>query len=107
MANTDAWEVFQMLAPDDYVNEACARIGIRMDKYRPVNHVSSINCPVLLQVGDHDHAVPEKAVKKAEKMMGPRIQVIHYPIDHFDVYRGDYLAKAVNDQAAFFRKHLI
>jgi len=107
MANTDAWNTFLEIAPDDFVNEACARIAIRMDKYRPINQLSQINCPVLLQVGDNDMAVPARVVNKAQKLLGQHGEVIHYPIDHFDIYLGDNFEKAVNDQVAFFRKHLM
>lgn len=107
MADTDAWNTFGQLAPDDFINEACARIGIRMDKYRPINHVAKIRCPVLLQVCDQDIALPGNVVKKAEESLGELAQVIHYPIGHFDIYLGDNFEKAVNDQLAFFNRHLL
>jgi uncharacterized protein len=106
MADMDAWNAFNELAPDDFVNEACARIGIRMDKYRPVNQAGKVRCPVLLQVCDYDIALPVRVVKKAEERMGQLARVIHYPINHFDIYLGDNFEKAVNDQIAFFKKHL-
>jgi len=107
MADTDAWNTFSQLAPDDFVNEACARIGIRMDKYRPINHIAKIRCPVLLQACDQDIALPLNVVKKAGERLGQLAQVIHYPIGHFDIYLGDNFEKAVNDQLAFFKKHLL
>lgn len=107
MANTDAWNTFSAMAPDNYINEACARIAIRLDKYRPINQLGQIDCPVLLQVGDNDMAVPARVVNKAQKLLGQHGEVIHYPIDHFDIYLGDNFEKAVNDQVAFFRKHLM
>lgn len=107
MANMDAWETLSELTPDDFVNEACARIAIRMDKYRPVKQLGKVHCPVLLQVGDDDMAVPAKVVNKAERLLGQHGQVIRYPIDHFDIYQGDNFETAVNDQVRFFKKHLL
>jgi len=107
MADTDAWNTFSELTPNDFVNEACARIGIRMDKYRPISQVSKIHCPVLIQACDYDRALPLNVVKKAEVLMGQLAQVIHYHIGHFDIYLGDNFEKAVNDQLAFFKKHLL
>lgn len=107
MADEDAWNTFEELAPDDYVNEACARIGIRMDKYKPINDVDKIRCPVLLQACDYDVALPLKVVEKTASRLGKLAEVIHYPIGHFDIYRGCNFETAVNDQIAFFRKHLL
>jgi len=107
MANNDAWNTFSAMAPDNYINEACARIAIRMDKYQPVNQLGQVNCPVLLQVGDKDMAVPAKVVNKARKLLKQNCEIIHYPIDHFDIYLEDNFEKAVNHQVAFFSKHLI
>jgi uncharacterized protein len=107
MADMDAWNTFSELAPDDFINEACARIGIRMDKYRPISQISRIRCPVLVQVCDYDISLPADVVKKAEKQLGQLSQVIHYPIGHFDIYLGDNFEQAVDDQRAFFMKHLL
>ena len=107
MANTDAWRAFAEMAPDDFANEGCARIAIRIDKYRPVNQLGKVNCPVLLQVGDQDMATPAKVVSRARRLLGQHAEVIHYPIDHFDFYRGENLEQAVNDQVRFFKSHLL
>jgi len=106
MADIDAWNTFNEIAPDNYVNEACARIGIRVDKYRPINHLHKINCPVLIQAGDYDIALSTKVLNKAQKLLGQQGEVIRYPINHFDIYHGDNFERAVNDQVAFFSKHL-
>jgi fermentation-respiration switch protein FrsA (DUF1100 family) len=107
MADMEAWNTFEELAPDDFVNEACARIGIRMDKYRPISHVSKIRCPVLIQACDYDIALPLSVVEKTADRLGKLAEVIRYPIGHFDIYRGDNFERAVNDQLAFFKKHLL
>ena len=107
MADEDAWNTFEELAPDDYVNEACARIGIRMDKYRPIGKVNQIRCPVLIQACDHDIALPLKVVEKTAERLGKLAEVIHYPIGHFDIYRGENFETAVDDQISFFKKHLL
>jgi len=54
MADSDAWDTFSKLVPDDFINEACARIIIRMDKYEPVKYAARVRCPVLFQVCDND-----------------------------------------------------
>jgi fermentation-respiration switch protein FrsA (DUF1100 family) len=106
LADSNAWEFINEVAPDDFVNEICARILIRMDKYHPINEASKVRCPVLIQVCDKDLSLPMKTVKKVEKL-GIPAKIIHYPIDHFDIYWGENLENAINDQLAFFKKHLL
>jgi fermentation-respiration switch protein FrsA (DUF1100 family) len=106
LADAGAWKFFKEFATDDFINKVCARILIRMDKYHPIKHISRIRCPVLLQVCDKDISLPMKVVEKAEKNLGELAEVIHYPIDHFDIYIGDNFENAVSDQLDFFKKHL-
>jgi fermentation-respiration switch protein FrsA (DUF1100 family) len=106
LADSGAWDTFCHLASDDFINEACARIIIRMDKYHPIKYAAKVRCPVLLQGCDLDIGVPPSIIKKAQQRLGERAEVIRYPIDHFDIYVGDNFEKAVSDQLAFFKKHL-
>jgi len=106
LTDSDAWNGFRELVPKDFINEACARIVIRMDKYRPVKHVAKVRCPVLLQITDKDISHPLRSVEKIENRLGELAKVIHYSIAHFDIYTGENLEKAVNDQLDFFKKHL-
>jgi len=105
MAFLEAYETFVKLAPDNFINESCARIFIRFDKYRPVKYARKVQCPVLLQVCDKDIGTPMSLVDKTKKKMGKLAESIHYPIDHFDIYTGDNFEKAVSDQIDFFEKH--
>lgn len=106
-ADAEVWRVFTQMMPADFVNEICARIFIRMDKYHPVAHVAQVRCPVLIQVCDQDIGLPPHVVEKARRGLQERGQIIHYPIDHFDIYLGEHYERAVADQVTFFRKHLL
>jgi pimeloyl-ACP methyl ester carboxylesterase len=106
MPMAEAWDALEELAPRDFVNQACARILIRMDKYRPVTQAGKVRCPVLLQMCDNDVRDPEHFVAETEKRLGALAEVIHYPIAHFDIYSDDGFEQGVRDQLAFFRKHL-
>jgi len=106
MADAGAYRAFSSLAPADFRNEICARILIRMDKYKPVKYVAGVRCPLLLQVCEQDIATPPALVNRAAALLGSRGEVIRYPIDHFDIYTGENFEKSVNDQLSFFRKHL-
>ena len=106
LTTPDAYDFFGKFAPENPVNEACARIIIRGDKYRPVKHAKNVRCPVLLQICDNDSFTPLSAAEETEKRLGKYAEVKHYPIGHFDIYIGDNFEKSVSDQLAFFKKHL-
>jgi pimeloyl-ACP methyl ester carboxylesterase len=102
----DAYETFSKLVPEGFINEACARITIRGDKYRPVKYARNVRCPVLLQICDLDTITPISAAKETEAGLGNYAEVKHYPIGHFDIYFRDNFEQSVKDQLVFFEKHL-
>jgi fermentation-respiration switch protein FrsA (DUF1100 family) len=106
LTTPDAYDFFREFAPENYVNEVCARINIRGDKYRPVKLAQNVRCPVLLQICEHDSIIPKSAAEETEKQLGKYAEAIYYPIGHFDIYIGDNFEKAVSDQLEFFKKHL-
>ncbi len=103
----DAYKTFRILAPDNFINEACARITIRGDKYRPVKYAKKVRCPVLLQICDKDNLTPMSAAIETEKNLGEYAEIKHYPIGHFEIYMGKNFETSVNDQIDFFEKHLM
>ena len=106
LTTPDAYDTFERLAPDNFINEVCARISIRGDKYRPVKHAQKVRCPVLLQICDNDTLTPISAAQETENRLGKYADVKHYPIGHFDIYNGSNLEKSVSDQLDFFWEHL-
>ncbi len=106
MGDDEAWAFFQAMAPPGFVNEVCARILIRMDKYHPIRHLGSIRCPVLLQTCDADPSCPPRTVDDAAARLGDRGRVIRHPIGHFDIYRGEHRERALREQIEFFGQHL-
>lgn len=102
-----AYDFFKKFAPQNYINEVCARIIIRGDKYRPVKHARNVRCPVLLQICEHDGLTPIRAAEETGRELGKHAEAIYYPIGHFDIYIGDNFEKAVSDQLDFLKKHLL
>jgi hypothetical protein len=47
---------------------------------------------------------PERVERAA--IIGNRAEVRRYPVDHFDVYAGDWQQQALADQLQFLRRHL-
>ena len=106
LTTPDAYDHFRKFAPANYINEVCARIFIRGDKYRPVKQAQNVRCPVLLQICENDSIIPKSAAEETERQLGKYAEAIYYPIGHFDIYIGANFEKAVNDQLLFFKKHL-
>ncbi len=106
MTTPDALDAFEQFAPAGYVNEACARIAIRGDKYRPVKHAAAVGCPALLQICEQDQLVPIASIEETAKILGTLAEVKRYPIGHFDIYFGEQFETSVADQIAFLSRHL-
>jgi len=106
MNTPDAFDSLRALIPDTYVNEACARIIIRGDKYRPITYARRVRCPVLLQICDYDTLASVSSIEETATILGNLAEVKHYPLGHFDIYTGTGFEQGVQDQVAFFQKHL-
>ncbi|MCK9275749.1 MAG: alpha/beta hydrolase [Syntrophales bacterium] len=106
LTSEGAYEAFRMQAPVDFINEACARIIVRADKYRPIKEAPGVRCPVLLQICNFDNITPGEAAEKTAASLGHFAEVKHYPIGHFDIYEGENFEESLHDQLIFFKKHL-
>jgi acetyl esterase/lipase len=106
MTASNAYDAFVQLAPKNFVNEACARIIIRGDKYRPIKYAQDVRCPVLLQICEKDELVSVESIEETGRILGQYAEIRRYPIGHFDVYFGKNLETSINDQIEFYRKHL-
>jgi dienelactone hydrolase len=102
----DAYEGYGRLAPEEFVNEVCARIVIRGDKYRPVTKAKKVRCPVLLLICENDELAPLSAAEETAKKLGDLAEVKRYPIGHFDIYIGENFTRSVSDQLDFLLKNL-
>jgi dienelactone hydrolase len=106
LTTPDAYNGYRKSAPDNFINEVCARILVRADKYRPVKQAKNVRCPVLLQICEYDSIIPKSAAEETEKQLGKYAEAIYYPIGHFEIYIGNNFSRAVSDQLAFLKKHL-
>ena len=60
---------------------------------------------IIGQVCEKDNLVSAQSYKNAAKILGEYAEVQVYPIDHFDIYKGESFVKAVNAQIDFFKRH--
>jgi len=106
MSAPGAYDSFKAFVPETFVNQACARILIRGDKYRPITHARHVRCPVMLQICDRDNLVPNGSIEETAAILGELVEVRRYPLGHFEIYTGEGFEQGVRDQVAFFVKHL-
>lgn len=87
-------------------NEAAARVALTVSSYRPGRRADQIRCPVLYCVGEDDQITPPGPALAAAART-PRAEVRRYPIDHFDIYVGEWFERAVADQTEFLARELL
>ncbi len=100
----DAYDGYSKLASENFVNEICARVILRSHGFKPVEYLRNVQCPILIQICNHDSLAPIRA--ETAKELEKYAEVKYYPIGHFDIYIGDDFEKSVSDQLEFFKKHL-
>jgi fermentation-respiration switch protein FrsA (DUF1100 family) len=108
MTAPEAQPGFTALVPDGsrWRNEFAARAMLHLAQYRPTAKASEVRCPLLVCVCDRDQTTPPAAaVRMAQR--APRGEAKHYPIGHFDIYKGEWFERAVADQAEFLERHLL
>jgi dienelactone hydrolase len=93
--------------PDvEFRNEVAARVLLRIGLYRPIRRASRIACPWLVTVCERDAVTPPKPSVRAAKR-APRSELRSYDGGHFEIYVGGLFERAVADQIAFLRRHLL
>jgi pimeloyl-ACP methyl ester carboxylesterase len=106
MSTPDAEAGVASIATETFRNQVAARIFLGMGIYRPVRSARDVRCPLLLQICEGDVVVPVEPSEEVARL-APRSEVIQYPSGHFAVYLGADFERAVADQLAFFRRHLL
>lgn len=100
-----AFDGYSKLVSPNFVNLVCARAILSTSGYKPVDYAQDVHCPVLLQICEKDNLISEASYKKTAAILDEYVEVIKYPIGHFDIYTGENFEKAVNDQITFFKRH--
>lgn len=96
-----ALESYLALAGPTWRNEVCARTALEVAFNRPIRFASRIRVPVLVQIGENDSVAPPAAAARAASKAGKHATTKTYPIDHFDVYDGQWQKQALADQLDF------
>lgn len=93
------------LVRGEHREDVAARIIMRIGTYSPRRWAGSIECPVLVQIAEHD-AITPSAVARAAAAKIPRSTIRAYDCGHFDPYVEPYFDVVVADQLAFLAEHV-
>jgi pimeloyl-ACP methyl ester carboxylesterase len=107
MNTPESYDGYTAIIPEDadWENGCPARILLKFAAYRPTAHAKNVKCPALLMAGEYDSLINIEAVEKTANKM-PNGRLIKYPLGHFDLYKGDAFADAVQKQTDFLLTHL-
>jgi len=106
MATQAAYAGCMAIVPPGWRNEVAARFFLTLPLYRPVLYANDVRCPTLLVVCAHDTIVSAAAAADTAARLREWARLIELPIDHFDIYRGEWFERSCAEQVAFFRSAL-
>lgn len=110
MTAPDAESGFEALVPDDarerFVNQAAARIGLKILGYRPGRRTADIGIPIFAGICLQDTVAPPRTALR-QLRRAPHAEVVTYDTGHFAVYLDPWFDRAVADQLAFLRRTVL
>ena len=108
MTSPGAAEGYAALFPEGFEprNEFIPRTTLGLGFYSPLRSARGVRCPLLVQVCTDDSVTPAAPARKLAAR-APQGRLIEYPGDHFGIYVGELFERAVADQVAFLREHLL
>ena len=106
MSSEEAEPGYAMIRGPTWRNEITARAVLDEGRNRAITRIGELNCPILIQIAEHDSLAPATQAKAASWRAKGRSEVREYPCAHFDVYVGKWRDRAIADQLHFLRRHL-
>lgn len=110
IGDMEAYHFIAKVPSTDFVNSVCARVFLphgAEEAFQPIEDAGRVRCPVLLQVAEEDTLAPASGAEKVAHVLGDLAVVERFPVGHFDIYFGEQFERAVAQQLAFFRKHMM
>ena len=85
----------------NFMNELCARVMLMPHGGNPIEKSKEVHCPVLICICEKDSLVAPGSHEKVAENLGKKARIRSYPIDHFDIYHGEWFERAVKEQIEF------
>ncbi|MBW2279881.1 MAG: alpha/beta fold hydrolase [Deltaproteobacteria bacterium] len=86
-------------------NVLCARMLANIERFRPMEHLGAVRCPVLVIGAERDDMMPSSYLDEAANLC-TRAQVELLSCGHFGVYRPPFLEQNLGLQTDFVRRRL-
>lgn len=89
----------------DHDNRLTARSALDVFFYGPGRRARRIHCPTLVALCEEDTVAPARTARR-QLRRSPQVQLLSYPVGHFDVYVGAPFDRAVGDYLEFLARHV-
>ncbi|WP_419811711.1 alpha/beta hydrolase [Bacterioplanoides sp.] len=86
-------------------NEVAARIALHISWNAPGRQVKRIQAPILFCICDQDSVAPAAATRRYAQQ-APQADIKHYPLGHFDIYKGTAFQQVIQDQLDFLQRQV-
>ncbi len=95
-----------MIPPErKWENQCAARSLVTTLLFAPSRKASKVGCPALFIIAQNDQVIRAGVTEKLARKVS-QAEVVRYPADHFEIYRGELFEEISNLQADFLAKHL-
>lgn len=104
----DSYQGFMSIVNPDYFwsGEVPARALFHLIRFRPITSVRSINIPVLMIAAKRDQLTPIAVSRQAATNIAPYVKYHEWEMEHFDIYHGFWLEKALATQLEFLNQQI-
>lgn len=88
----------------NFINEVCAAFMFEPHGPDVIEASKEVQCPVLVLVCEKDEIISPESHYRLRDTLGTKLEVVSYPIGHFDIYHGEWFNQAVTTQIEFINK---
>lgn len=88
----------------NFKNEVCAAFMFQPHGPDVIESSKDVKCPVLVLVCEKDEIISPQSHFKLRDTLGEKLEVVTYPIGHFDIYQGEWFKTSLNKQIEFINR---
>ncbi|MCC5809003.1 MAG: alpha/beta fold hydrolase [Ectothiorhodospiraceae bacterium] len=86
-------------------NKLLARFLADFDRFKPLDSINAVACPILLVAAEHDDLIPLRYIERAHEAAAPgSCELAVFPCRHFDLYLEPIQQENAENQSAFIRR---
>lgn len=88
----------------NFKNEVCAAFMLQSHGPDVIEASKSVKCPVLVITCKNDEIISSESHVKLTETLGDKMELITFPIGHFDIYQGEWFKASINKQIEFINR---